>query len=105
MSADNHPRQENPRIGRYLGNAVRHEVMATLWVMRREWVLWLVPLAVLLVLAFLLLPFPPDTLRIARGQPDSGIEAMARRYAAELALTGVKVEFVDSQGAPTICGW
>ena len=35
--------------------------------------------------AFLLLPLPPDTLRIARGQPDSGIEAMARRYAAELA--------------------
>ena len=100
MSADNHPRHENPRIGRYLGNAVRHEVMATLWVMRREWVLWLVPLAALLALAFLLLPLPPDTLRIARGQPDSGIEAMARRYAAELALKGVKVEFVDSQGAP-----
>ena len=100
MSAENHPSQENPRVGRYVRNAMRHEVMATAWMLRREWTTWLLLLAALAVLAYLVLPLPPDTLRIAKGQPNSGIAAMAERYAAELAKEGIRVEYVDSRGAP-----
>lgn len=98
MSAENHPSQENPRVGRYVRNAMRHEVMATAWMLRREWTTWLLLLTALAVLAYLVLPLPPDTLRIAKGQPNSGIAAMAERYAAELAKEGIRVEYVDSRG-------
>lgn len=44
-------------------------------------------------------PLAPRSLRMASGQPNSTLEAIAGQYAALLAKHGVRVEIVPSKGA------
>ncbi len=60
-------------------------------------------LAVLAVFATMWLvvdPAPPDRITIATGPPDSFYERLGRRFAVALERQGVKVDLVETAGAP-----
>lgn len=68
--------------------------------LRNEWHIALILVVAVLALVLVLEPLPPSVIRMAKGQPNSGLEVMARKYAAYLADHGVRVEFIDTDGAP-----
>lgn len=93
----------SPSISRYVLRVWRDEAMAMAALVRMEWRSLLVMLlALLLVLSLAVAwfdPVPRQTLRMAKGQPGSGLEVMALRYRDELARHGVTLELVHSGGA------
>lgn len=93
-------RRENPRVSSYILQGWWDEAVAFLLLLQREWRFALLLLAITAVGISLLDPVPHTTLRIAQGQPGSGLEVMAMRYRDALAGHGVKVELVPSDGAP-----
>lgn len=96
----NPSRRENPRVGSYVLHGWWDESVAFVLLLQREWRSALMVLVIIAVSISLLDPVPYTTLRIAKGQPGSGLEVMATRYRDALAEHGVKVELVASDGAP-----
>ncbi len=93
-------RREDPKVGSYVLHGWWDESVAFALLLQREWRSALLVLAIIAVGISLLEPVPHTTLRIAKGQPGSGLEVMALRYRDALARHGVKVELVGSDGAP-----
>jgi len=92
--------KERPALAQYVWGAIRDEVAALAYLVTHEWRLAIV--FGLAATAFLMYldPLPPSTIRIAKGQPNSGLETIAQKYRDYLERHGVRVEFVDSDGAP-----
>lgn len=93
------PTNENPNVGRYVLESIRDELRAFLLLLRRQWVVALLLLAVLAVVLVMLKPLPPTEIRIAKGQPNSGLEVMANRMRDHLAPQGITLKYVESSGA------
>ena len=93
------PRSDVPSITRYVLRDWQDEALAIVTVLRLEWRLLLLLLIALLAAVAWYDPLPKTRLRMAKGQPGSGLEAMAVRYRDELARHGVTLELVPSGGA------
>lgn len=91
---------ENPGLVRYVAQGWRDEAFAIGLLLRREWPWALLLLALIAAGVAALDPLPEKRLRIAKGQPNSGLEVMALAYRDALREHGVALEFVDSGGAP-----
>lgn len=92
-------RREQPPIEQYFLLNVRDELLTLLTLLRHRWYL---VLAVVLAVGWLVRvhdPLAPRSLRVASGQQNSTLEAIAEQYAALLARHGVRVEIVPSKGA------
>lgn len=94
------PLHEDPAIARYVWRMWRDEGHAWRSAFRREWRVILVVLLVLGIGVLALDPFAPTTIRMAKGTRNSGLEVISQRYQAVLAKHGVKLELIDSDGAP-----
>jgi len=94
-----HPPTENPNIRRYVLESVRDELQAFALLVRREWIAVVVLLAAVASLVIFWQPLPPTELRIAKGQPNSGLETMSIRMRDYLLTQGIKLTFVESSGA------
>lgn len=92
-------RREQPPIEQYFLLNARDELLTLLTLLRHR---WYVVLAVVLAVGWLVRvhdPLAPRSLRMASGQQNSTLEAIAGQYAALLARHGVRVEIVPSKGA------
>lgn len=77
----------------------QEEAVALVKVLRLEWRLLLLLLLALTAAVVWYDSLPKRTLRMAKGQPGSGLEVMATRYRDELARHGLTLELVPSGGA------
>lgn len=93
------PGPKVPSITRYMLRDWQDETLAIGQVFRLEWQPLLLVVLVLLAVVAWFEPLPKQTLRMAKGQRGSGLEAVAERYREELARHGVTLELVPSGGA------
>lgn len=91
--------QENPLVYSHAFVALRQEGMAIASLARFLWPLVLLLLAGVFVLFYLVRPLPPQSIRLATGQPQSSLENLGKRYAEYLFERGIKVELITTSGA------
>lgn len=89
----------NPEIERYFYHSVKDEVAALLLLLRYQWYLVLMLVVGVGWLMLISNPWPPRTIRVAVGQPNSTLEVVAKKYAAHFDDHDVKLELVRSNGA------
>ncbi len=91
---------EDPNVSEYVWHGVIDDLHAFKMTIRREWFLIAILVVALGGLVGYFEPMPPSKIRMASGQPDSGLDIIAKKYKAHLALSGVEVELVPSGGSP-----
>lgn len=78
---------------------ISDELRAIRIMLRHDWQWVLVSIVGIFVVLFLLKPLPPETVVLASGQPNSSLDAWAKRYQKYFSDAGVKLEIVPSNGA------
>ncbi len=92
-------KRTSPKVEKYILKSAKDEFLALLLFCRHQWyVVVAIALAVGLALYYVS-PFPPSTIRVASGQPNSTLEKIAARYGEYFAAHGVNVEFFTTRGA------
>ena len=92
------PRVPNPRIESHIWRHAQDEIRALLLFVRHQWyVIFFLVLAIVLLL-HQLKPFPPDTIRMATGQPNSTQDVLGKKYQERFASAGVAIDIVSSKG-------
>lgn len=89
----------DPKVVNHITHAIHEEWQAFLSLVRFQWPIVLLFLCGLGVLLYVARPLPPQSLRLASGQPQSSLELLSKRYAAYFAAHGVRIELVASAGA------
>lgn len=92
--------KERPALAQYVWGKVRDEATALAYLVTHEWRLAIAIALFAIGFVIYLDPLPPSTIRVAKGQPNSGLEMIALKYREYLSHYGVRVVFVDSDGAP-----
>jgi len=93
------PPRGNPYVEQYLLLSIRDELRALMLLLRYQW--YMVALCLLGVAALIhqLQPIPPTTVSMAKGQPNSTLEALGNHYKDYFARHGVTLNLVESRGA------
>lgn len=92
--------KEHPALAQYVWGKIREEATALAYLVVHEWRLAAAIAVLAIGFVAYLDPLPPTTIRVAKGQPNSGLEMIALKYREYLSHYGVRVVFVDSDGAP-----
>lgn len=92
--------KERPALAQYVWGVVRDEATALAYLVTHEWRLAIIFLLTAVAFVAYLDPVPPSSIRIAKGQPNSGLETIAVKYRDYLARHGVRAELIESDGAP-----
>jgi uncharacterized protein len=93
------PRIPDPQVELYIWGNAKDEIRALLLFVRYQWYVILLVVLAIGVLVHYLKPFPPSTIRMATGQPNSTLEVLGKKYQERFAKTGVTIELLPSRGA------
>lgn len=77
----------------------QEEILAGISLLRLTWPLTVVILMGLGALVYFVRPFPPSSIRIAIGQPNSSLHALGQDYAEYFKKHGVSLQMVHTSGA------
>lgn len=91
--------RRSPKVGKYFLLSVRDELLALLMFCRYQWYVVATVVLALSLAVYLISPMPPMKLRIASGQDNSTLEAVAKQYGDYLGRHGVAVEYLGTRGA------
>lgn len=92
--------KDRPKYVHHLMDVLREEMFSFKELVKNEWYWSLATVLAVVTVVVLLDPLPKTTLRVAAGQPNSGLHVMAKKYAAFLEDHGIAVQYVHSNGAP-----
>ena len=93
------PRIPNPRVESYIWGNTQDEIRALLLFVQHQWYVILLLVLAIGLMVHQLNPFPPVTIRMATGQPNSTLEVLGKKYQARFANEGVTIELISSKGA------
>lgn len=89
----------NPHIENYIWACFKDELRALKLFIRYQWYVILISMVGVSFLIDQLNPFPPSTIKLATGQPNSTLEVLGGKFQAYFKTHGVDVVLVPSKGA------
>lgn len=91
--------KRSPKVGKYFLLSVRDELLALLMFCRYQWYVVVGVLLAVAIAAYVISPLPPSKIRIASGQDNSTLEAIAKQYGEYFSGHGLAVEYFTTRGA------